>query len=95
MINWLRKSAVEKELESPPLSNTEDEAKWLSENWVEGQMMGMTLASNDSVVYHLFSETASRPELPFEFEVVGFDEKADFISGLFDGLGDIPPGVGI
>ena len=66
------------------MNNAEEEIYWLAANWKPGYKMGMILASNEEVVYHLFAEQGPIPDLPFEMPVIGHDAKARFLSGMQD-----------
>ena len=80
MTNHKQKAAVE----SPALSGTTEERAWLEQNWKEGQMMGMTLASNESVIYHVWNEVDPTPSLDFEMSPISFSAKATFIVNMVD-----------
>ena len=80
MTTHKKKTAVE----SPALSGTAEERAWLEQNWKDGQMMGMTLASNESVIYHIWYEIDPAAALDFEMSPISFSSKGTFIVNMVD-----------
>ena len=77
-------NATQEDKQSLPMNNVAEEKAWLVTNWGPRQIMGMILASNEEVIYCLYLEQGTTPDLPFEMPVIGPDEKARFLSKMRD-----------